>query len=157
MKSTFKKISLAVIITVFGAIVANAQNIDTKVIVLLNKASWCHVCKENGPRVKKDLMPMLMQDKNAQLVVNDLSNDKTIASSSKMLKKSGIKSFAKENKGTGMLYFIDVKSKELISSISIAKSNEEIMMAYKESLAKASTPKHAEKGHQCDKNCTTKM
>jgi len=137
MVSTIKKISYAVLLTVIGIVFANAQNSNPKLITLLNKAVWCHVCQANGSRVEKDLMPMLMQDKNVQLVVNDLSNKETKTTSKAMLKNAGITSFANKNTGTGMLYFIDAKSKKLISSISISEPNKEIMMTYKEALTKA--------------------
>jgi hypothetical protein len=137
MKSMIKKIGLAILITVAGVFAVNAQNQNPKIIALLNKASWCPVCKANGARVEKDLMPMLMQDKNVQLVMNDLSNNDTKAASKPMLDKAGIASFAQKNQGTGMLYFVDAKSKKQISSVSIAEANEKIMMTYKDALAKA--------------------
>ena len=152
MISTFKKIGFVVLLTVVGMFSAQAQN-NAKVIALLNKADWCPICKANGPRVEKDLMPMIMQNKEVHLVVNDLSNDKTKAVSSPMLKKSGIVSFAKMNNGTGMIYFLNAKSKMLISSASLAESNEEIMKAYKTALK----PMHGEKGHICDASCKAKM
>ncbi|WP_354332731.1 hypothetical protein [Pedobacter sp. CG_S7] len=83
-----------------------------KVIALVNKASWCHVCQENGPRFQKDIMPMAMQNKNVKIVVNDLSNDNTKAASLPMLQKAGIENFASKNTGTGMLYLIDAKTKK---------------------------------------------
>lgn len=140
-----------------GALNVSAQSENSKVIVLLNKASWCSVCQANDSRVKKDLMPILMQDKDVQLVVNDISNKDTKAASKPMLDKTGIFSFAKKNTGAGMLYFIDAKTKKLISSVSISKSNEEIMKMYKEALSKGDLPKHGEKGHVCDKSCKSRM
>lgn len=137
MISTIKKIGFAVLITVIGAFTVNAQNQNAKVIALLNKASWCPVCQANGARVEKDLMPMLMQDKKVMFVMNDLSNNSTKAASKPMLEKAGITSFAKKNTGTGMLYFINTKSKRLISDVSISRPDEEIMMTYKEALSKA--------------------
>lgn len=157
MISTIKKFSLVVIIAFLGIAMAKAQTQNPKIIALLNKASWCSVCRTNGPRVEKDLMPMLMQDKNVQVIMNDLSDKKTISKSLPMIKKAGIASFAKENTGSGMLYFIDANSKKLITSISIDESNEDIMMAYKKSLSKTAMSKHGEKGHVCDENCKTKM
>lgn len=137
MKSTIKKISLAVLITVLGVITTNAQNSSPKVIALLNKASWCPICKANGPRLEKDLMPMLMKDKDVEVVMNDLSDNSTKAASENMLEKAGIEAFAKKNTGTGMMYFLDANSKKLLSSISIAKPDDVIMMAFKEATTKA--------------------
>ncbi|MGA9649814.1 hypothetical protein [Pedobacter sp.] len=107
-----------------------------KIIAVVNKASWCTVCKENGPRFEKEIMPMVMGDKNVSMVVNDLSDDKTKASSQAMLQKAGIPSFAKEHNATGALYFVDAKSKKVISEVSLAKSNEEIKTAYMSAVAK---------------------
>ena len=115
-------------------VTAVAQN--AKVIALVNKASWCHVCKENGPRVEKDLMPMMMQNKNVLMVVNDLSDDKSMKDSHPMIEKAGITSFAKANKATGMIYFLDAKNKKLISKISLARSNEDIKMAFMNAVSK---------------------
>lgn len=94
-----------------------------------------------------------VKDKNVQMVVNELSNSDTKATSEPMLERADITSFAKKNTGTGMLYFIDAKSKKLISSISLSISNEEIMKAYIETIPK----KHGDKGHVCDKSCKSKM
>lgn len=153
MVSTIKKIGFAVLFTVIGMFSSNVQNENTKVIVLLNKANWCSVCQANGPRVEKDLMPMLMQNKQVQLVVNDLSDKSTKASSQMMLEKAGLASFGKKNNGTGMMYFIDAKSKKLISSIMLSKSNDEIMKVYQDALPKM----HGENGHVCTEACKSKM
>jgi len=109
---------------------------QAKVIALVNKASWCPVCQANGPRFEKDIMPMAMQNKDVQIVMNDLSDEKTKAASLPMLEKAGIASFAKKNTGTGTLYFIDAKSKKLISEVSLAKSDDEIKKVYMAALAK---------------------
>ena len=115
---------------------ASAQNAQPKVIALLTKASWCTVCQANGPRFMKDVMPMVMKNKEVKMVMNDLSDKKTIAMSKGMLEKAGIYNFAKKNPGTGMLYFFDGKTKELISKVSLAESNEDIKKAYMEALSK---------------------
>ena len=53
-----------------------------------------------------------------------------------MLKKAGIVSFAKDNTATGTLYFINAKSKKLISKVSLAQSDEEIKKVFMAALAK---------------------
>lgn len=129
-----KKLLVATILFMGMAITGFAQN--AKVIALVNKASWCPVCQANGARFEKDIMPMAMANKDVQIVINDLSDDKTKAASLPMLKKAGIAEFAKENKGTGTLYFIDAKSKKLISKVSLAQSDEEIKKVFMTALAK---------------------
>ena len=129
-----KKLLVATALFMGMAISGFAQH--AKVIALVNKASWCPVCQANGPRFEKDVMPMAMANKDVQIVMNVLSDDKTKAASLPMLQKAGIASFARKNTGTGTLYFIDAKSKKLISEVSLAKSDEEIKKVYMAALAK---------------------
>ncbi len=136
MAQTFRKLGFAVLITVLSIFTANAQSTSPKITTLLNTASWCHVCRANVPRIEKDLMPMMMQDKNVQVVVNDRSNKNTKKASYPILEKAGIIAFANNNKATGMIYFLDANTKELLSRVSMSKSNEEIMTTYKTALSK---------------------
>lgn len=129
-----KKLIFATMLFMGIAISGFAQNV--KVIALVNKASWCPVCQANGPRFEKDIMPMAMENKEVQIVMNDLSDDKTKAASLLMLQKTGIASFAKKNTGTGVLYFIDAKSKKMITHVSLAQSDDEIKKVYMAALAK---------------------
>ncbi|AYD47191.1 hypothetical protein [Arachidicoccus soli] len=114
-----------------------AQQTNTKLIAFMNKASWCPVCQANGPRFMKDIMPMAMMNKQVQVVVSDLSNDRTKTASLPMLEKAGIADFAKANKETGELYFLNAQSKQLISKISIAESDMKIKQAFKAALMSA--------------------
>src|SRR5260221_8113856 len=131
-----KKLVLASIILLSAAISSFAQGQSPKIIALINKASWCPVCQANGPHFEKDIMPMAMANKDVQIVMNDLSDSQTKATSLPMLKKAGITAFAKKNTGTGTLYFIDAKSKKLISQVSLAESDEEIKKVFMAALAK---------------------
>lgn len=110
------------------------NNAAAKVIVVVNSASWCGVCKKNGPRLEQSILPAYMKDSNYQVIVNDLSDDNTKAASNKMLADAGLVDFDKEHKSTGMIYFIDAQSKKQISSISVSKSDEEIQKAFNQSL-----------------------
>lgn len=53
-----KKLFFLVVLLVTTATASFAQ--QAKVIAFINKASWCPVCKANGPRFEKDIMPMAM-------------------------------------------------------------------------------------------------
>jgi len=55
-------------------------------------------------------------------------------------------SFAKSNTGTGILGFLDCRSKEFISNISLVEPNEEIMKTYKTVLVKALNPTDGQVG-----------
>lgn len=131
-----KQLICAVALVMGLSFAASAQNAQPKVIALLTKASWCPVCEANGPRFMKDVMPMVKENKEVEMVMNDVSNDETKATSKPMLEKAGVYDFAEKNPGTGMLYFLDGKTKELISKVSLAQTNEEIKKAYMEALSK---------------------
>ena len=131
-----KQLICALALVMSFSFAASAQNAQPKVIALLTKASWCPVCQANSPRFMKDVMPMVMKNKEVKMVMNDLSDKKSIAMSKGMLEKAGIYNFAEKNPATGMLYFFDGKTKELISKVSLAESNEEIKKAYMEALSK---------------------
>ncbi len=130
-----KKLLIATMLFMGFTVAGFAQ--QNKVIALVNKASWCHVCKENGPRFEKDILPMAKENKNVEIVMNDLSDDKTKAASLPMLQRAGIEALAKKNSGTGMLYLIDAKSKKLIAEVSLAESNEKIKEVYMAAIGKS--------------------
>jgi thiol:disulfide interchange protein len=99
-----------------------------KVIAVVNKADWCHVCQENGSRAMSVLKEN-NKDGAVQFVANDLTNDKTKAKCTTELKKVGLDEAVAGFKYTGMVYFFNADSKELISEISVAKSDQELVVA----------------------------
>jgi hypothetical protein len=106
-----------------------------KLIVMVNTAKWCPVCKANGPRVEKNVLSKFQENKHCEILINDLSNKETKKTSEQVYTAAGIHEVAKNNKGTGVIYFIDYKSKRLISMISIAKTDEEIINAFDKALS----------------------
>lgn len=131
-----KRLLLAIALLMGISFSASAQHSNAKVLVLINKASWCPVCQANGPRVMKNVLSKMMMDKNYSFVMNDLSDNKTIDSSKAMLEKAGIYDFAQKNKATGMIYFFDARMKKPVDRISMAASNKDIEQAFKSVLAK---------------------
>ncbi|MGH2642762.1 MAG: hypothetical protein ACRDE2_02345 [Chitinophagaceae bacterium] len=132
-----KKLLIATLL-LFGVIsIAFAQSRQVKVIALMNKASWCPVCQDHGMHFMKGIAPMVMKNPEVKMVINDLSNDQTRASSMQMLQEAGITQFAEENDATGRIYFLDARTKKLLSTVSIAQSDKDIMRAYKEALKKS--------------------
>lgn len=131
-----KKLLIASVLLLGIGISGFAQTSQVRVIALLNKASWCPVCQVNGARFTKDIMPMVMTNKQIKIVKNDLLDDKTKGVPMKMLEKAGIADFAKDNTATGMLYFLDDKTKKLISKVSIAAPDGKIRQVFKEVLMK---------------------
>lgn len=131
-----KKFLIASVILMSISMFTNAQNENVKVIALVSSADWCGTCKANGSRLEKEILPSYMMNKDYLVVMNDQSNDQTKAMSKTNLEKEGIYEFAKENKATGMIYFIDAVSKKQISSISVSKSTEDIKKAFDNAIAK---------------------
>jgi len=131
-----KQLICAVALVMSFSFTTSAQKVQPKVIALITKASWCVVCQANGPRFMKDIMPMIRRNKEVQIIINDLSDKKTTATSRRTLQKADIDDFAEKNPATGMLYFFNADTKKLLSSVSLAQSNEEIEKAYQKALAK---------------------
>ncbi len=131
-----KQLICAVTLVMSFSFSASAQKVQPKIIALFTKASWCVVCQANGPRFMKDIMPMIQENKEVQIIINDLSDKKTTATSKRALQKAGLDDFAEKNPATGMLYFFNADTKKRLSSASLADSNEEIEKAYKKALSK---------------------
>lgn len=120
----------------------NAKNTITKekeakVIVMVNTATWCPACAGNGARVEKEILSNYMKNPKVSIVVNDMSNDETKKKSKASCEKAGISAVADANKGTGVIYFVDAKTKKVLSQISVTKSTEQINAAFKNVLEKA--------------------
>jgi hypothetical protein len=61
----------------------------------VNRANWCGVCKANGERFGNNIIPYAT--KGLAIVMNDLTNETTIAKSKADLKKSSLyKRFIKQ-------------------------------------------------------------
>lgn len=132
-----KKLMIAMLLVMATVAGAFAQSSQVKVIALMNKASWCPVCQDHAMAFMKNMAPMVMKNPEVKMVIYDLSNDQTRAASMPMLESAGIKQFALENDATGRIYFIDARTKKLLSTVSIAQSDKDIMRAYKEALKRS--------------------
>ncbi len=98
---------------------------EAQVIAVVNHADWCPVCKNNGERAQAAFKAN-NTDGEIQFVVNNLTNDETKSASLKELKSVGLNKAMAANKGTGVAYFFDADTKKLISSVSVAKSDQEL-------------------------------
>jgi thiol:disulfide interchange protein len=103
-----------------------AQN-PPKILAVVNSASWCSVCKANGERA----MGAFMENNKSgeiQFVMNDVSNAETSKKSAAELTKLGLTKAMLPYKASGVVYFFDAKTKEPLTQITVANSNEEIAM-----------------------------
>jgi hypothetical protein len=99
---------------------------ESQLIVILNTAGWCPACQANGERVKTEVISKFASNPSYQIVINDLTDDATKAKSKTSCEKAGVLSFASDNTATGIIYILNAKTKELVSSVSVTKSSEEI-------------------------------
>ena len=111
---------------------------EPKLIAVLNKADWCPVCRAHDKRA----IPALMEnnkDGAVKFVIYDQSNDQTTEKTAEDLKTVGLEHAIEKHDGAGMVSFFNYKSKEFISQISFAESNDKLTEAL--SLAKKSIKK----------------
>ena len=122
-----------------------AAAVESKVIAVVNRANWCGVCKANGERLGNNIMPYAT--KGLTIVMNDLTNESTIAKSKADLKKSSLyKTIYKTNRkgvgrmmqacglihgknktmASGIITFIDAKTLKVLSETSIAITDAEM-------------------------------
>lgn len=122
-----------------------STTVETKVIAVVNRANWCGVCKANGERFGNNIMPY--STKGLSIVMNDLTDENTIAKSKEDLKKSALyKQIYKSNRkgagrmmqacglvhgkdkqmASGIVTFIDAKTLKVLSESSIAVTDAEM-------------------------------
>jgi hypothetical protein len=132
MKKT-KAIVIMVLLTLTVNVFAQS---NAKVIAVITKADWCGVCKKNGPRVMADVIPGY-KGEAVQIIINDLTDDKTSKAGKAELETAGVYKEVSMDKATGIITLVDANTKMIISKISVAKSNEEIIKAFDEAIVKA--------------------
>ncbi len=112
----------------------SATNETPKVIVMVNTAKWCPACKANAKRVEENVLANYMKNEQCHIVVNDLSTEETKNASRHECEKAGITEVAANNPATGVIYFISPATKQVVSQISVTKTNEEIIKAFEQAL-----------------------
>ncbi len=116
-----------------------STTVETPIIAVVTRANWCSVCKANGERFSNNTMPY--STKGLAIIMNDLTDEITIAKSKTELKKSALyKQIYKTNRkgvgrmmqscglihgknksmASGIVTFIDAKTLKIISTTSIA-------------------------------------
>lgn len=108
----------------------------SKVIVVVTKADWCPTCKVHGSRVVSEVL-LLYKEAQVKIVVNDLTDKQTKATSKATLVAEGIEKATSKSNTTGEITFINTSTKKVISKISVAKSNDEIKKALDEAISKS--------------------
>jgi len=126
MRTTKSIITSFILMFIFSmSVMAQSQH---DVIAVINKADWCPVCQKNGERAMKALKGN-DEDGAIKFVGNNLTDEQTKAKSKERLKNYGLYEKMKSYEGTGIVFFFDAESKELIDKISVAKSSRKLAEA----------------------------
>jgi hypothetical protein len=107
------------------SVIQISGKLNAQVIAVINRADWCHVCKENGNKVMNEIMPAFKMGE-VDFIMNDLTDEKTKKSSMMSLEKVGVYNAVKKDKMTGSIVIINKKTGKEIERISVAKPTEEI-------------------------------
>ncbi len=129
-----KSIFTGTILILLMSVSLKAQS-EPKLIAVLNKANWCPVCRTHDKRA----IPALMEnnkDGAIKFIVYDQTDDQTTEKTAKDIKIAGLEQTIEKHDGAGMVSFFNYKSKEFISQISFAESNDKLNEAI--NLAKKS-------------------
>ncbi len=124
---TAKTLITSLTLLLLFSVSAMAQS-DAKVLAVVNRADWCPVCENNGERAMKTFK-MNNKDGSFNFIINDLTNNKSKMKSAEKLEKHGLHSKMKSHNSTGVVFFFDAESKELIDKISVKKSNKKLAEA----------------------------
>ncbi len=123
-----RSIIVSTMLALLVSVSAMAQS-DAKVIAVMHKADWCSTCEKNGERAMKALMSD-NSDMAVHIIANDVTNDETKIKSAVELEKFGLEKAVDEKcNATGVAYFFNSETKELISQVSMAKSDQVLSSA----------------------------
>lgn len=114
----------ASIFTILFSVNAFAQS-SPKIIAVINKASWCSVCKANEERAMAAFNEN-NKDGAYQFVVNDLSNAETAKKSAVEINQLGLAKLMEPYQATGIVCLFDAKTKQPINQLLMSLSSEDI-------------------------------
>ena len=131
-KEPTMKIAALILLAFFFTIAGMAQP-TKKVIAVINRADWCHVCQANGEKMMKEVMPVF-KDSDIRFIMNDLTNDETKNTSKMVLEENKVYEAVKKIKSTGMLLLVDELTGKLIDKISLAEPVDKLLDAIRKSF-----------------------
>ena len=123
----------ALILLAFSFTIAGMAQPTKKVIAVINRADWCHVCQANGEKMMKEVMPVF-KDSDIRFIMNDLTNDETKNTSKMVLEENKVYEAVKKIKSTGMLLLVDELTGKLIDKISLAEPVYKLLDAIRKSF-----------------------
>lgn len=116
------------IVTLFAIFIHAVQaQSGKKMIVVINKADWCHVCQANGEKVMKEVIPVF-ENTNISFVMNDLTDKTSKKNSRAGLKKKKVYQAVKMEEQTGLLLLVDPASGKTVEKISVSEPADKLIM-----------------------------
>lgn len=135
-ESKIVKLIATVVMLVGVALGARAHaGAAPRVIVVVNRADWCSVCKANGERAAKAVMA---GGAALQIVINDRTSDETTRTSSAALKAVGLDRAMAPHTATGVLTYFDARTRRQLRQITVAASDDELQQVTRLALQEAS-------------------
>ena len=130
---------LATVVMLVGVVLGARAYADAapKVIVVVNRADWCSVCKAHGERAAKAVMTA-SAGTALQIVINDVTSDDTARTSAAALKAIGLDKAMAQHTATGVLTYFDARTKRQLRQITVANSDDELKQVTLLALKEAS-------------------
>lgn len=116
------------IVTLFVIFIHAVQaQSDKKMVIVVNKADWCHVCQANGEKVMKEVIPVF-ENTNISFVMNDLTDKTSKKNSRASLKEMKVYQAVKMEEQTGLLLLVDPASGKTVEKISVSEPADKLIM-----------------------------
>ena len=116
------------IVTLFVIFIHAVQaQSDKKMVIVVNKADWCHVCQANGEKVMKEGIPVF-ENTNISFVMNDLTDKTSKKNSRASLKEMKVYQAVKMEEQTGLLLLVDPASGKTVEKISVSEPADKLIM-----------------------------
>lgn len=109
-----------------AAINGASANKSSKVVAIINTASWCPTCQANGKRVETDIVASYKGNESIAFMMNNLSDKSTKKVSKEALKKEGLYKSVKKIKSTGLIILVNTETKKVIKKLKVSASTDEL-------------------------------
>ena len=129
-------LTLFTAIITFTAFTAFKPVEDAKVIAIVNKASWCSICKAHAGRTVQTFTEN-NKDSFFKFLVNDITNEESKKASRPEIAKAGFEKVLDGSPGAGVLSFYDAKTKKMLAQVTVANTSEELIATMQMAREKA--------------------
>lgn len=129
-----KKVFLYLTLTLLTLSAAISQT-NNKLVVLITRANWCPPCRANESKIKNDLIPAYAKSKDVTIVVNDITNKRTKASSKPALQAAGVYEASLKEQTTGSIALINPSTGKVVNRLHVVYDIEKMKKVIADALA----------------------